>query len=535
MRVLVTGATGYIGGRLVPVLLARGHQVRCAARTPAKLDDRPWRDQVEVVRADVFDRDSLDAACAEIDAVLYLVHSMDGSGGAGGFATRDAQAAANLRDAAAATGVQRIVYLGGLGHDDGRLSDHLRSRHEVGSVLADGPVPVTELRAAMIIGSGSASFEMLRHLVEVLPVMVTPKWVSTRCQPIAVRDVLDDLATVLEVPATAGRVVEIGGPDVMTYEQLMHTYAEVAGLRRRWIVRVPLLTPRLSSLWIGLVTPLPPGLARPLIDSLENEVVVREPAMDDLLPRERIPLRDALRLALTRVQDLEVATTWASAGGVASRPSGGDAEDMSLPEDPQPEDPHWAGGTVYADRRAARSSAPPQVLFATVCGIGGQRGYRSARWLWALRGALDKVVGGIGLRRGRRHPDDLAVGEVVDFWRVEALERPSLLRLRAEMRLPGEAWLEFRVVPDGDGSKLLQRARFHPRGLWGRVYWRAVSPFHGLIFPRMARRLAREADQAADGSRVGDAGPGASPTVGAAAEVRRAGSPRRRFPGRRRR
>ncbi len=513
MRVLVTGATGYIGGRLVPVLLARGHQVRCAARTPAKLDDRRWRDDIEVVLADVFDRDSLDAACAGVDAVFYLVHSMDGTGGTGGFAARDAQAAANLRDAAAAAGVQRIVYLGGLGHDDGQLSDHLRSRHQVGSALADGPVPVTELRAAMIIGSGSASFEMLRHLVEVLPVMITPKWVSTRCQPIAVRDVLNDLADVLEEPATAGRVLEIGGPDVMTYEQLMQTYADVAGLRPRRIVRVPLLTPRLSSLWIGLVTPLPPGLARPLIDSLENEVVVRDRAITEVLPRETIPLRDALGMALTRVQDLEVATTWASAGGVGADRSPAPAG--ATPEDPQPEDPDWAGGTVYSDRRAVRCAAAPEVLFAIVCGIGGERGYQSARWLWALRGALDKVVGGIGLRRGRRHPDDLGVGEVVDFWRVEALERPSLLRLRAEMKLPGEAWLEFRVLPDGDGSRLLQRARFHPRGLWGRVYWLAVAPFHGLIFPRMARQLARGAEQAAG--------------------LTTAGSPRRRLPWRPRR
>ncbi|MFP4634246.1 MAG: SDR family oxidoreductase [Nitriliruptoraceae bacterium] len=496
MRVLVTGATGYIGGRVVPVLLARGHEVRCAARTPAKLDGRVWRDEVEVVPADVFDRDSLEAACADMDAVLYLVHSMDGQDD---FARRDAQAAANLRDAAAAAGVGRIVYLGGLGDDDGRLSEHLRSRHEVGRVLAEGPVPVTELRAAVIIGSGSASFEMLRHLVEVLPVMVTPKWVSTRCQPVAVRDVLHDLAAVLEVPAAAGRVLEVGGPDVLTYEQLMHAYAEVAGLRRRRIVRVPLLTPRLSSLWIGLVTPLPPGLARPLIDSLENEVVVdAEASVDTVLDREPISCRDALGLALSRVQDLEVATTWASAGGAvtsARAAATGAAAAGELPEDPQAGDPDWAGGTVFSDVRVASSAAPPSALFAAVCSIGGQRGYRSTRWLWAVRGALDKLVGGIGLRRGRRHPQELAVGEVVDFWRVEAYEPPSLLRLRAEMKLPGTAWLEFRVEADGDGSRLVQRARFHPKGLWGRLYWLVVAPFHGLIFPRMVRTLAADAER----------------------------------------
>jgi uncharacterized protein YbjT (DUF2867 family) len=273
LRVLVTGATGYIGGRLVPELLARGHEVVCAARTPSKLDDRPWRDQVEVAEFDVFDRPSLDAAIEGCDAVYFLIHSMDGEDD---FAERDRKAAANVRDAAAAAGVSRIVYLGGLGREDDDLSEHLRSRHEVGRVLADGPVPVTELRAAIIIGSGSASFEMLRNLVEVLPVMTTPKWVSTRVQPIGVRDIVHYLAEVLEVEETAGRVIGVGGPDVMTYQELMQVYGEVAGLGRRLIVPVPVLTPGLSSLWIGLVTPLPPGLARPLVESLINEVVVED-------------------------------------------------------------------------------------------------------------------------------------------------------------------------------------------------------------------------------------------------------------------
>ena len=493
MRVLVTGSTGYIGGRLVPPLLERGHEVVCAARTPAKLDERAWRGEVEVARVDVLERDSLDAACTGVDVVYHLVHSMDGEEG---FAERDRRAAANVRDAAEAAGVQRIVYLGGLGReDDEALSDHLRSRQEVGRILAAGSVPVTELRAAIIIGSGSASFEMLRHLVEVLPVMTTPRWVATRCQPVAVRDVLDALCDVIEHEHTAGEVYEIGGPDVLTYAELMQTYAEVAGLRRRVILPVPVLTPRLSSLWIGLVTPLPTGLARPLVDSLVNEVVVTDGAFQRDLPREMVPAAEALRLALTRIQDLDVATTWASAGGAARQLSG----DPSArgPEDPQPDDPGWAGGTVYADERTARSSAPPEALFAAVTAIGGTRGYHTARWMWELRGLMDKLVGGIGLRRGRRHPVDLSVGEVVDFWRVEAIERPHLLRLKAEMRVPGEAWLEFRIEAEGGGSRLLQRARFHPRGLWGRLYWGVLLPFHGLIFPRMARELAREAESIA--------------------------------------
>ena len=490
MRVLVTGATGYIGGRLVPALLERGHEVVCAARTPAKLDERVWRQQVEVARVDVLDRATLDDAVAGIDVVYHLVHSMDGEDG---FAERDRRAAANVRDAAAAAGAQRIVYLGGLGReDDEALSDHLRSRQEVGRILASGPVPVTELRAAIIIGSGSASFEMLRHLVEVLPVMTTPRWVSTRCQPVAVRDVLTALCDVIEHDRAAGQVYEIGGPDVLTYAELMQTYAEVAGLRRRVILPVPVLTPRLSSLWIGLVTPLPTGLARPLVDSLVNEVVVTDDHFQRDLPRTTIPAAEALRLALTRIQDLDVATTWASAGG-AARQRGTDATPRG-PEDPQPDDPGWAGGTVFADERTAVAAAPPEALFAAASAIGGTRGYHTARWMWELRGIMDKLVGGIGLRRGRRHPVDLSVGEVVDFWRVEAIERPHLLRLKAEMKVPGEAWLEFRIEAEGSGSRLLQRARFHPRGLWGRLYWGVLLPFHGLIFPRMARELAREAE-----------------------------------------
>jgi uncharacterized protein YbjT (DUF2867 family) len=493
VRVLVMGATGYIGGRLVPELLARDHEVRAMARTPAKLDERPWRADVEVVQGDVFDEASLARACEGIDAVHYLVHSMGGGDGED-FAERDRRAAANVRDAAAAAGVKRIVYLGGLGDDDEELSPHLRSRHETGRTLADGPVPVTELRAAIIIGSGSMSFEMLRHLVEVLPVMTTPRWVDTRVQPIAVRDVLAYLCEVLEVDATAGEVLEIGGPDVMTYRELMHTYAEVAGLRRRLIVPVPVLTPRLSSLWIGLVTPLPTGVARPLVESLVNEVVVRDERIHELVPRPTLTFRESVRLALQRIQDLEVSTTWASAGHLAS--ASAQPEDTG-PEDPRPEDPSWAGGTVLSDDRDVHVDAPPEVVFRTVSGIGGERGYGGFGWMWWVRGVLDAVLGGAGMRRGRRHPFELAVGETVDWWRVEAYQPPRLLRLRAEMRVPGVAWLEFRIQPEGEGSRLEQRARFTPKGLWGRVYWAVFVPFHALIFPRMVRDLGRLAEQAA--------------------------------------
>ncbi len=476
--VLVTGATGYIGGRLVPELLAAGHTVRCLARTPSKLDDLSWRPDVEVMRGDVTDVNSLADALAGVDAAYFLVHSM---GGAADFAARDRLAAETFRDAAAAAGVRQIVYLGGLGDDAPGLSTHLDSRHEVGDVLAAGPVPVTELRAAVIIGSGSASFEMLRNLVEVLPAMVTPKWVRTRCQPIAIRDMLHYLVAAIDEPAAAGRVLEVGGPDVLTYLDMMRVYAEIAGLPKRLVVQVPVLTPRLSSHWIGLVTPLPAGLAKPLVESLSTEVVVHDHAIDEVLPHECLPFREAVALALQRVEHLEVATRW----------SGADLPGRS-PADPLPSDPGWAGGTMFADVQAAWSPAPPDAVFRTVSGIGGRRGWYVATWLWSIRGWMDRAVGGIGLRRGRRHPDDLRVGDALDFWRVEAYEPPTLLRLRAEMRLPGEAWLEWRIEPDDGrgGSVLHQRALFHPRGLWGRLYWYGVLPFHGFIFGRLCRALA---------------------------------------------
>jgi uncharacterized protein YbjT (DUF2867 family) len=483
-RVLVAGATGYIGRRLVTELVAAGHDVRALARRPEKLAGEPWFDSVDTCRGDVLDRDSLVAAFADVEAVYYLVHSI---GGEGDWEARDRRAAANVRDAAALAGVRQIIYLGGLGDDRtaADLSPHLRSRHEVGRLLADGPVPVTELRAAVVIGSGSASFEMLRHLVEVLPVMVTPKWVNTRCQPIAVRDVLAYLVGVLGDERALGRVFEIGGADVLTYRDMMVQFAEVEGLRRRLIVTVPVLSPGLSSRWVGLVTPLPADLARPLVDSLVNEVVVHDHSIAEIVPRRPLGYREAVELALRKVRDLEVVTTWA------------DAELRgATPADPMPADPSWAGGTVLVDERTVDTTATPAALFRTVCGVGGERGWPSADVLWRIRGVMDRAVGGIGLRRGRRHPDRLRVGDPLDFWRVEALEPDRLLRLRAEMRLPGAAWLEWRIETDGDRTRLVQLARFHPRGLWGRLYWYSLVPFHGLVFGPMARRLTLDAERA---------------------------------------
>jgi uncharacterized protein YbjT (DUF2867 family) len=490
-RILVTGASGYIGGRLVGELLDAGYRVRCLARTPAKLDAAPWADPVEVVQGDI--EGELSAAVDGVEVVYYLIHSI---GESSDWMEREATGAANLRDAAAAAGVQRIVYLGGLGAEEAAelsLSSHLQSRHRVGEVLADGPVPVTELRAAVIIGSGSASFEMLRYLVEVLPVMVTPKWVNTRCQPIAVRDVLRYLVDVIGSDESIGRVLDIGGPDILTYREMMATYAAEAGLRSRIIVPVPVLTPRLSSLWVGLVTPQPRSLARPVVSSLVNEVIVKDDSILSICPGPRLGYRESVRLALARTRAHDVTTRWSGADG-------------ELLAGPLPTDPEWSGGSVLVDERERLVTAEPEAICRVVSGIGGDRGWYGSDWLWEVRGFLDALIGGPGMRRGRRHPDELRVGDALDFWRVQAIVPGELLRLRAEMRLPGVASLEWHIEPPPDGSppgtcRFRQVAMFVPRGLWGRAYWYAVAPFHRFVFPGMIRHLAEVAEHdASNGS-----------------------------------
>ncbi len=476
MKVLVTGATGYIGGRLVPRLVEDGATVRCLARRPEKLARYPWRDQIEVVEGDVLEAATLAPALAGCDAAYYLIHSMDGEGD---FEDRDRRAAENFRDAAAEAGVGRIVYLGGLGEGDD-LSKHLASRQEVGRILADGPVAVTELRAAVIIGSGSVSFEMLRYLTEVLPAMVTPRWVRTRCQPIAIHDVLSILAGVIGEAGGEDHVHEIGGPDVLTYEDMMRIYAEEAGLPRRLIVPVPVLTPKLSSHWIGLVTPLPTGVAKPLVDSLRNEVVVDDNSVAARWAGPLIPYREAVRRALHSSRDLDVSTRWSDATVSPAR---------KLPSDPE-----WAGGTVKVDRQTVETAAPPDAVYRAFTRIGGDAGYYTFDWAWRLRGVLDVLVGGVGLRRGRRHPEELNAGEALDFWRVAAVEPGRRLLLFAEMKLPGDAWLEFEVEAGGrGGSTLHQSAYFVPRGLLGRLYWLTMAPAHFFIFGRMARRIVEHA------------------------------------------
>jgi uncharacterized protein YbjT (DUF2867 family) len=474
MKIAVTGATGYVGGRLVPLLIEAGHEVVCLARDPDKLSARPWVSSVDVRRCDVLDLSSVEDALVDIDVAYYLIHSMDGRGD---FADADRIGAENFARGAEAAGLQRIVYLGGLAHGDD-LSRHLASRQEVGRVLASGATPVTELRAGIVIGSGSVSFEMLRYLTEVLPVMVTPRWVDTLTQPIAIRDVLAFLLAVLD-DGPGDHVYEIGGPDVVSYREMMQRYARVANLRRRVVLSVPLLTPRLSSLWIGLVTPLPIGVARPLVDSLRNEVTVRDRSADHF-GIEPMSLDGAIERALDQSNVLDVPSRWSDA-------STGPARALSW-------DPDWSGGTLFSDRQDVVTSAPAAAIYWAFARIGGQVGYYTQDWAWHLRGLLDVLVGGVGLRRGRRHPEEVRLGETIDFWRVSSVIPDRMLQLSAEMRLPGEAWLEWSIEPSGDLCTLHQTAYFRPRGLAGRLYWYAMLPFHHLIFRRMAEEIVRAAE-----------------------------------------
>ncbi|MFE7172709.1 SDR family oxidoreductase [Streptomyces sp. NPDC057616] len=482
LHCLVTGATGYIGGRLVPELLDAGHRVRCLARSPGKLRDHPWSGQAEVVKGDVTDAGSVAEAMRGIDVAYYLVHAL---GTGDDFEETDRKAARIFGEAARAAGVRRIVYLGGLtpAHVPEReLSPHLRSRAEVGRILLDSGVPTTVLRAAVVIGSGSASFEMLRYLTERLPVMVTPSWVRTRLQPVAVRDVLRYLVGSAAMPADVSRAFDIGGPDVLTYRDMMMRYAAVAGLPRRVIVPVPVLTPRLSSHWVGLVTPVPASIARPLAESLRHEVVCDEHDIARHMPdtdRQPIGFDEAVRLALQRIRDAKVTTRWSS----ASVPG--------APSDPLPTDPDWAGGSLYTDERELPVHASRGALWRVIEGIGGENGWYSFPLAWAVRGRLDRLVGGVGLRRGRRDAAHLRTGDSLDFWRVEEIEPGRLLRLRAEMRLPGLAWLEMYAEDDAGGrTRYRQRALFHPHGLLGHAYWWSVSPFHSVVFGGMARNIA---------------------------------------------
>jgi len=481
MRVLVTGATGYIGGRLVPRLLDAGHEVTVAVRSPSRIRDYPWAADVRVVRADLMVAEDVGEAVRDIDVLYYLVHAM---GTPGDFEAAERAASTTVATAAAAAGVSRIVYLGGL-HPDGALSPHLRSRAEVGRILMESGVPTVAFQAGVVIGSGSASFEMIRHLTDVLPYMPAPKWVRNFIQPIAVRDVLHYLVAAATLAARVNRTFDIGGPDVLRYGQMMNGYALEAGLRQRPIASLPVLTPWLAAQWVNLVTPIPRALAVPIVASLQYDCVVRERDIDDYIAPPAGGLtgyRRAVRLALGKTQAGEVETSWQNAS-VAGAPG-----------DPLPSDPEWSGHTVYTDLKEKASTASAEELWRVVEGIGGGNGWYSLPLAWAARGWLDKLVGGVGLRRGRRNPTTLHIGDALDFWRVEQLDRGRFLRLRAEMKVPGRAWLELTVTPDGSGSRYRQRAVFFPRGLSGRLYWAAILPFHGVVFSGMANRITAAAE-----------------------------------------
>lgn len=478
-RVLVCGATGYVGGRLVPRLLGEGYRVRCFARSPEKLAVYPWRDSpdLEVVQGNLENSADIQRAAEGVDVAYYLVHSMVAAGDA--YAERDRTLARTFATAARQAGLQRVIYLGGLGELGEGLSKHLASRREVEHVLREHGVPTTVLRAAMIIGSGSASFEILRYLVDRLPVMIVPKWVDTKTQPIAIRDVLRYLVGCLRVETTIDQTIDIGGKDVLTYGQMMHLMAEKIGLKRRVILPVPVLTPRLSSRWIGLVTPVTSKIARPLAEGLRNRTVCRDNKAIQLMPGPLFNVDDAVDAALGKLKSGQIETRWSTAGEM-------------------PGDPTWSGGTVFCDAREVTVGASAEDTYLAVCKIGGDHGYWGSDWLWTIRGVMDKCVGGPGLRRGRRHPQKVGFGEAIDFWRVSSIRPNELLQLHAEMRLPGDAELQFRIEKTGNANqcRLTQMARFRPRGLLGIVYWYAVLPCHVFVFPTMLRGIQRDAESA---------------------------------------
>lgn len=479
-RVLVLGASGYVGARLVPFLIEDGYLVRSAGRTKGNMQKRPWsnHESVDICEADALDRETLKKSCEGCRYAYYLVHSMDPD--QKNFTDTDRQAALNMVWAAEQSGVERIIYLGGLGEQNPHLSKHLKSREEVGNILESGSVPVTILRAAMIIGSGSASFEILRYLVERLPIMVTPKWVHTQCQPIAIRNVITYLVGCLKKPETAGETYDVGGAKILTYRDLMDIYADEAQLGKRFVIPVPVLTPKLSSYWIHLVTPVPASLGRPLAEGLSNKVICEENRIREIIPQDLLDCREAVSLALDQSQHNLI---------------GENHNDMSTMlkhvEWSFNGDPKWAGGKIFEDHRAVVLESTPDRIWEPLLRIGGKNGWYYANWLWKLRGLLDLIVGGVGLRPGRTDPNKLTPGDYIDFWNIYLVEPNKRLLLKAEMKLPGSAILDFYISQiDDNHSELHQIARFIPSGLVGIIYWYSVKPLHNIIFSGMLKRIA---------------------------------------------
>jgi len=483
-KILVTGASGYVGGRLVTSLLADNAKVRVFVRDANKAASHIWAKDIEIAVGNASDYQSTLKALAGVHTAFYLLHSINLGPN---FDEIESAMARNFAKAAQECGVKQIIYLGGI-NNDSKTSKHLQSRANTGKELATTTVPVMELRAGIIIGSGSASFEMLRHLTHRLPVMTTPKWVSNKTHPIAIRDVLWYLRNAAKLEKPVAGIFDIGGPEILSYADMMQKFAKLSGLRKRWIIKVPVLSPKLSSLWIGFVTPVPTSLARPLVGSLISEVVADpKKSINHLIPpppEGLIDVEGAINLALTNVSSNTVSTRWS------------DATLPTAPWQKAQSDPEWAGETLYKDSKSRVTDASMESLWQAIEEIGGEHGWYGADFLWYLRGVLDRMIGGVGLRRGRRDPNHLRVGDSLDFWRVESLETGKSLKLYAEMILPGKAWLEFRIkkLPNGQ-SEVTQEASYTPRGLGGQLYWFAVLPFHTLVFPTMIRNLIRSANR----------------------------------------
>jgi uncharacterized protein YbjT (DUF2867 family) len=474
--ILVSGATGYVGGRLVPKLLEAGYRVRCLVRDPSRLQGRAWLNKVEVVKGDGLSTDELACAMSGVSTAYYLIH---GKQGGKINAERDLQVARNFAHAAEEAGIENIIYFGELVDPAANLSPYLRARHETGYLLRYGKVPVTEFRAGMIVGSGSALFEMIRYLAEREPLLICPAWFFSEAQPIAIRDVLSYLVDALKTPGCTGRVIEIGGPSRLTYADMLLGYAKERGLKR-WMIRAPINAPRLSAYWVHMVTPIHWRVAAPLIEGLRARLIVRDDTARKLFPHIKpIDFQTAVHLALGRIQRDNVETSWSDALVTAM----GDFKPYQFTVEEG----------MFIERRQVVLDLKPGAVFRAYMGIGGERGWMYMNWAWAIRGWLDKAIGGVGLRRGRRHPDELHVGESLDFWRVESVEKNTRLRLLAEMKVPGIAWLEFESQKQADQTLFTVSAYFAPRGVSGFLYWYAMWPFHKFIFDGLTRRLASRA------------------------------------------
>jgi uncharacterized protein YbjT (DUF2867 family)/uncharacterized protein YndB with AHSA1/START domain len=484
-QILVTGVTGYVGGRLVPRLLEAGYSVRCLVRDPERLQGHSWLNQVEIAQGDALDPKSLVACMCGISAAYYLIH---GKQAGRNDAIQDLEAARNFTAAAEETGLKRIIYLGELVDPTADLSPYLRSRHETGYLLRQGSVPVTEFRAGMIVGSGSILFEMIRYLAEREPIFICPSWFYSMAQPIAIRDVLAYLIFALEQPASLGRLIEIGGATRLSYADMLCGYANERGLKRL-LLRTPVYAPLLSAYWVHMVTPIQWNVILPLIEGLNAESVVRDDLARSLFPNiQPLDFQTALHLALGRVQNDTVETSWSD----ALVTSQGEVRPVKL----------TTVEGMMLERRNLQVDLPPEAVFRAYTGLGGDRGWLYMNWAWEIRGWIDKLVGGVGLRRGRRHPDEIWVGESLDFWRVEAIEPSHLIRLRAEMKVPGKAWLEFQSIPQPEGKTLLtQTAYFAPRGIFGFLYWYLLYPIHAFIFSGMIRKVAERARKLASMSK----------------------------------